>query len=483
MSTKRHVQCDEKCPGVDKGLGVNAPTHDVYPAEECISWECEHYCCADQSAVHSNFGLGSCNHDWACALCDAHKRDFCCTDEKTLNSFKPRIIRDIEILAHRREGYCKGCKRWVLTKENIKREKEKATEEKRKPKPMCEIANPGDRTPKMPKGMAGSWLQNHMNVRYGTDVVIRLEPCKWAICTLHLHLRMCSAMLDRTVFRELSERDGKAGEDGKSVAQKLFEFLCLCGLRIGKVKPAKQSVDLYYHSLTKHSFCGSEADAICLLWREVLELVYPAESREKMRGVRIKYERAYKMWECYTERLWPLICKQGLDREDKADQVKNCAHEFTELFVSACGATEHLYIHMPNAHLPDQIRTFPVDITKFQTSGLEHGHKLRKQWASTMMSFMKGPADALKVVSSYVKFEGTENAYTVAGYVQKAGFSRIHQLLRSELMSTVLFKQLQNSDGHLQIAEDAKKNVRAQRRAREQLTCLKLGPMPPLKTC
>ena len=75
MSTQPHVQYDEKCPRLDKGLGVNAPTHAGVnrATDECISWECEHYCCADQKAVHSNFGLGSCNHDWACVLCDAHK--------------------------------------------------------------------------------------------------------------------------------------------------------------------------------------------------------------------------------------------------------------------------------------------------------------------------------------------------------------------------------------------------------------------------
>ena len=375
----------------------------------------------------------------------------------------------------------------------MEKEKQLAVEEGRKPRPMCEIAKPGDPQPKMPKGMTGSWLQNHFNVRYGTEIAIRLEPERWALCTLHMHLRICGAMLERSVFRQLSEKDGRAGMGGKSVAQKLFEFLCFCGLRISQVKAPKANVDLYYSSLTRHSFCGSEADAVCLLWKEILDIVYPEEERKK-RSVGEKYDRAFKMWQCYTEKLWPLICKQGMDREVKAEQVQKLALEFTEFFVECCGATEHLYIHMLNAHLPDQIRTFPVDITKFQTSGLEHGHKMRKQWASAMISHIQSVPGATKTVSSYVRNEGTDNAVTVASYMQRVGFSRIHQLLRNETVQNTLFKQLLTSDGHFKLAEDAKKNVRAQRRARncktedkrDSITSVKMaGPaMPPaLQTC
>jgi hypothetical protein len=183
------------------------------------------------------------------------------------------------------------------------------------------------------------------------------------------------------------------------------------------------------------------------------------------------------MWAYYAEVLWPLICTPSADKLAKSTAVQFAGLKYAELFASACGAKTILYIHLLTAHLPQQIRNFPVDPAMFQTSGLEHGHKLRKLWARTMSNcLLPHVIGTTKTVDAYFNRDG----HLVASYVQSIGHGRLHQLLRLEVVANTLFKANENPDGQLHIMEKDKRQAYATKRAAigrlNQAVAITVGP-------
>ena len=148
----------------------------------------------------------------------------------------------------------------------------------------------------------------------------------------------------------------------------------------------------------------------------------------------------------------PAVGKEA--RAAKAVEVEKQGIEFVRLFVRANKATKHPYLHILTTHLPRQIRDLPADPVCFQTSGLEHGHKQRKEVARGMCNFT-GPKSAgeTKTVAEYKKANGA----VVREYKQGVGVGALHQLLRTELVANTLYKWESNSDGHLVKMERVKR--------------------------
>ena len=117
----------------------------------------------------------------------------------------------------------------------------------------------------------------------------------------------------------------------------------------------------------------------------------PAEARAKNYTLEDRYQSIIKAWRCWANVVWPCINNLSFDTKiEKANAVRQAACEFVPLFQEACAVPpKTLYLHLLVAHLPEQIETLPVDPYFYQTQGLEHRHKIRKQLYQLMTNKRK----------------------------------------------------------------------------------------------
>lgn len=147
------------------------------------------------------------------------------------------------------------------------------------------------------------------------------------------------------------------------------------GVPCKEISCPENSVGKFYNSLRKHSFAGS--DAACLLgaWPLLLKAAFPEsawnpehEDYDSSSADHDRFSKATAAWQYWAAEVWPLINNLELSKEDKASQVESKGRRFVELWVKAAGEdTKHLYPHMLTTHLPEQIRTLPVDPYYLQT--------------------------------------------------------------------------------------------------------------------
>ena len=146
-----------------------------------------------------------------------------------------------------------------------------------------------------------------------------------------------------------------------------------------------------------------------------------------------KYDNYCALWVAW-ESLWDLICTPR--QEDaaglKANKVREEATAFTELWVKCFGATKHLYMHLLNAHLPDQIEFFVVDPCEVALQDHEHDHHMTKQDArchsnghKVLSKKERGP----HTIQTYGKTDGT----VVKAHSRPRTSSRVLQLAQTSL--------------------------------------------------
>ena len=75
---------------------------------------------------------------------------------------------------------------------------------------------------------------------------------------------------------------------------------------------------------------------------------------------------------------------------EKAAKLEVESRAWLDLWKTATGGSQTVYIHLMCVHLPEQIRSLPVDPYYFQTSGLEHGNKMRKHIALDLTNHFVG---------------------------------------------------------------------------------------------
>ena len=118
-------------------------------------------------------------------------------------------------------------------------------------------------------------------------------------------------------------------------------------------------------------------------------------------------------WEYYETKLWPLLSEKIPDRNLKAERVQVVGAEFIKLWNTASGGgTHHVYPHMLVAHLPDMIRTLPVDPFDCMLQAMESSHAVRKRLA--FLTNKKAPDDEESRVVS-------ERNNWVQGYMTEKG--------------------------------------------------------------
>ena len=264
IQVKRMTDRDHGCalPGTTpikvwdvKGLGVNAPSQaganeaaaNEAGANEDLDMlyaDLEHYACADQSAMYSGFGMGKCNHVYGCGYCKAEVSEFCSFDKEVISGHqkKLRTLKETMLLSHLAVGICPGCNVQIMeSKKAIEEEQARCKRAHLKPRKMCVVAQVGDTD--NPATVGGkAWLLAHFNVRYANPVLMAIEPKNWAVCVLHLHLRLVSALLSYTVFHRLTEYDKKwwkkhkadDRDDSDSICHKLFECCEFVGFEYAK---------------------------------------------------------------------------------------------------------------------------------------------------------------------------------------------------------------------------------------------------------
>lgn len=168
------------------------------------------------------------------------------------------------------------------------------------------------------------------------------------------------------------------------MALQIYELLIQAGLPMKLLKCPTTEVDSYWESISKYSFAGRDCAVLSheRLWEMLLQIVMPEAARKKNHTLQTRYESCVKAWENWTEVVWPLINNLGFESKQlKAEAVRKAARDFIPLFKKACAkAPKILYLHLLVAHLPEQIEQLTVDPYYYQTQGLEHRHKLRKQY-------------------------------------------------------------------------------------------------------
>jgi hypothetical protein len=348
-----------------------------------------------------------------------------CVDLDVLRNTPIRTAQSTSLLSHASQGRCPGCNADVVTK-LCKCKKCGLCEADQ----QCEIAKPGDTRPTR-KINGKTHLQAHFGVVYGRYPVFKIFMDQLVICILHLNLRIMGALFERTVLGEAGKHCDSPSTNPKVRVEdncgQLFAFLKDdIGLPITKITAQKGSqVQTNWLSVNRYSFSGPDARDFIEKkgWVRALDLVMPKSARNGDAFLKKKHDDAIIAWECWCLELWPLINNKAIAADTKADQVQTKAVEFVTRFRDACGRTTcHLYPHLLVAHLPNQIRDLPCDITFFQTQGLEHRHKQRK----TSHHNQRKPRTPVKhAVRAYMKKDGT----VVRAHLQSNSISRQQQML------------------------------------------------------
>lgn len=380
---------------------------------------------ADQAAVHANYGMGGCHRLKSCPFCDKSNTHFAYHQSEMKEAGIPlatkRSLESIRLLAHTMVGQCPGCMMDIVDKDSVD------CVENETP-----LFQPGMKVPTVPsrfqylQGIVKkkpSWQDLHLNVTYGSQILLNIEPDKFAICILHLNLRMVGNLLKKSMFMNLRAGDQKT-------AEKLHSFLVHSGIPIKEVRCTKNtSIIDWYKTISEHSFAGADASRLITVWRQCLEITYDPEKLKKdTRANQRKVQAYYDVWEQY-QYIWELLNNLDKHKNDKADELDTLTPKFAKVWREAFGSSGVLYLHLLLDHVSKQLRDFPIDLWFLQTEGLEHCNKIRKQFARMMSNGHKPGADHQRLVEvdSYQNRFGT----WVKPHTKKSGPALSYQLLKN----------------------------------------------------
>ena len=335
------------------------------------------------------------------------------------------------------------------------------------------IATPGGKPPKVPDKFATydnqrkklpTWLDLHLNVIYGTTVLLKLPPFLFAICILHLNLRIVGTLLFQTMFKNLG-----TGAKGEAKAEALWGLLLACGIPIKKIKAEKKGTPTdWYKTITKHSFAGADAARMLLIWPQALQIVFPPGpgEAESVSGVSTeKIALYYRAWSQYCD-IWTLLNNLSISKELKADILEDYNRGFACTWRLAFGKTATLYAHLLFCHVPRQLRELPIDLWYLQTEGLEHCNFIRKQFARHLSNGHKAGKGTLVQVDNYVNRFGT----VVPAHTKSSGPALAYQLLKNTVVWEHVKQLMEDNQGDkVHVIE----NSRATKRESKKVTFAK----------
>ena len=382
---------------------------------------------SDQAGSHGGLGLGPCSGHCACPMCEIPAGDILSIDLTFLMKVTRRSLARLRLLAHLVPGDCPGCHaRVVATKEELCA-CQKKTCQKCQGKKLMLVAKPGDKAPQRSKNDLDSWLKQHFNVCCAQGPLIEVEPGKWVICILHMNLRIVGALFEHTILKEMGIHFNTAVTK-EEVATFVWETCVKKGIPMKLKKCPVSKTDSYWVSVGKHSFAGPDC-AILLedeLWLTLLDRVISPEARAKNIILDGRYLHIVAAWRKWVD-TWAIINKLDFNtKKEKADTVQQAACDFIPLFKKACAvAPRTLYLHLLVSHLPEQIESLPVDPYYYQTQGLEHRHKIRKQMYQLMCNKRKPGEARVTTVAAYSFLNGK----ACPSFTRSTGTDRIDQLM------------------------------------------------------
>jgi uncharacterized membrane protein YgcG len=339
---------------------------------------------ADQAGLKSVLGLTGCNDSHPCGLCEVPKGNVCSTDLQYLQSVQRRELERSALLAHLRLGVCPGCKMQIVKVVTNS-------------KTQMKLAEEGDDEPNLTAAQkrdfnTTSWKTAHLGQRYARSVLIKIPITRWAVCILHMHLRFVKMLVERTILARLDQfrRDGKK-DDYNKISETCWELFVAAGIPVPRFQTPSNTLDTHYQSISRYSFAGHDAAAMIVIWPIVLAVVYPLSERRDS-NTSATYKSSVGLWSHYQKEVWKPLNEVPKGREArvaKAKALQAAAIKFVDMWVSADCATEHLYIHVLVAHVPEQLLSLPADLWYLQIQGLEHVHKIRKAWARALSNCHK----------------------------------------------------------------------------------------------
>jgi hypothetical protein len=230
-------------------------------------------------------------------------------------------------------------------------------------------------------------LSLHLGIVYGQYPLLDIEPESWYTCIMHMNLRIVGGLFVKTVVDQV----GKLKDNlDTSQTLRLWDLLKSKGLYMKqpKLKAKSKKLEQYDLHFKSHSFAGRDAEILMRVYGECLDIIYPATQLSSNTEAREQVVRARSAWNHWAV-VWKLLntdidygdfSKETIRkvRLDQADRVRDSAFEFRKHWVAAVGATQGLYMHIVCAHIPDEVAR-AGDLRPYQTQGLEHCHKKRKQ--------------------------------------------------------------------------------------------------------
>ena len=173
------------------------------------------------------------------------------------------------LLAHVELGTCPACRLEIV-------------DEITDPESQILRAQPGDKPPPVPEQYNGtSWSVLHSCQNYGEKVLFRIPVTQWAVCILHMNLRITGMMFERTVLRNLmkdprskSKTDAKTSSSN-SRASHLYDLLLALRIPCKLFSCPKNSVGKFYNSISKHSFAGNDSAKCISAYESILKVKEP----------------------------------------------------------------------------------------------------------------------------------------------------------------------------------------------------------------
>ena len=326
----------------------------------------------DLAAICSALGLNGCASCNPCYLCECPRTSMC----DPAPAYTARTLDRILLLAHMKEGKCPGCKFNIVAE--VKNPK--------KQMPLAETGAPTPVVPKMLQGRNETWAEMHFGVAYGQHPHLSyLEPSMWIVCILHMLLRVTSGLVTKTVFDNIN----KAAKVAEGQEQQMTALLVEAGVHIkaSAVKTKSKNMTKAKQDFKQHSFSGNEAKTLMELGPKLLAITCPADERKTNRILETNFQRRLKAWSDWKI-LWDLVNeKRPTEWEKWGEEVRVAARAFVKSWIAACGrTTKGVYLHILVAHLGDFIAKYG-DLSVYSSQGMEHAHKLRKQFAPLGTNF------------------------------------------------------------------------------------------------
>ena len=309
------------------------------------------------------------------------------------------------------------------------------------PEKEMKLAQAGDEQPSIGKRLKGrglTWLEMHFGVAYGKYPLYKsIEPSDWISCILHLNLRIVGGLITKTIYNQI-DKNKVAGEKQEQAITKVLKERQIY-VKTSSLVAKSKNVSKAKADFKQHSFSGKDAETLLHCYLPLLNVVCAPEARKASSEVEDNFQHRKAAWEQYAL-TWKLINTVQDDWSVWADEVEAAAALFLKSWVAAIGGnSKGVYLHVLMAHIPDLIRKYG-DLNKYASHGLEHTHKLLKQFAPLGTNFKPGQRgrsqlDQLLAREQNAREECTDEVALEFEKQKKARYARaLRKVIKAEKM-------------------------------------------------